>query len=168
MLIDQCDGAVRIPNGVLIHPTLTQDELRASSEFAASQSLDYGTLPWSHFRLNSGEIDGKDIFVSLCFYDQVLVHVSVSVNHYPPGEWDWSQYSLEVESETKRFHDYLLEQELGPPSNVTTLPRHELSDKIATLAQRRDWKFPWGVVSSGHDFKGGGTEIVIRYRDRQK
>ena len=166
--IDQYDGAIRLPNGAAILSALTQEELRVNPAFASARSQDYGTLPWIHYRFLGGQVDGKDLHVGICFYDQLLVNVTLSANLYPPGKWDWSHYSLDVEAETKRFHDRWLEKQFDPPSKSSKLPKGSLSEGQATLEQPIYWKFPWGIVSSGHDFKGGGTNILVSYGDRQE
>src|SRR5262245_52106761 len=105
MHIDQQSGTITLPNGASISSALTQNEFRTTPEFAHAQSHDCGTLPWIHYQFGGGQIAGKDLLARVCFYDQLLVDVTLAVDHYPPGPRDWSHYSLEIESETKHFHD---------------------------------------------------------------
>jgi hypothetical protein len=166
MQIDRENGTVRLPNGLEIGPALTQDAFRALPDSQHARSQEYGTLPWIHYHLPGGHIDGKEILVSLCFYDQLLVSVSLSADLYPPGPKDRSRYSLEVEAATKQFHDCLLEQMLGKPSKAARFPFGRLPDVKETLERRLRWDFPWGSVFSSHDSKGGGTDITVRYGNR--
>jgi hypothetical protein len=164
MQIDRENGTLRFPDGVEIDPALTQDALRALPTGTNAQSWDCGTLPWIHYDLSGGQVDGKELLVSLCFYDQVLVRVSITTDLYPPGPKDWSNYSLDVQAATKRFHDLLLEKVLGPPSDGGSC--HPLPTDQAILERPLGWRFPWGRVFSYHDSRGGGTRIDISYGDR--
>jgi hypothetical protein len=166
MQIDRDNGTVRFPNGLEISPALTQDVFRALPTGSKARSQDYGTLPWIHYHLSGGQIDGKELFVSLCFYDQLLVFVSISADLYPPGPKDWSNYSLEVEAATKQFHDRLLEQLLGNPSKGASFLLGRLPAVKETLERTLRWDFAWGSVFSSHDSKGGGTDITVRYGNR--
>lgn len=166
MQIDRENGVVVLPNGVTISPTLTQDAFCALPAGRESQSQDYGTLPWIHYRLSGGDIDDKEILVSLCFYDQMLVRASLTANHYPPGPRNWSSYSLEVEAAIKHFHDRLLEKLLGRPSKGPSFLLHRLPEGEGTLSRPLEWRFPWGKLCSTHDSKGGGTFIRVSYGNR--
>src|SRR5437588_616520 len=167
MHIDQLDGTVSLPNGFSISPGLSQDAFRAGPAFTNARSRDYGTLPWIHYHFFDGQVDGKDLLASLCFYDQLLVWVSLSADLYPPGPKAWLTYSLEVEAATKQFHDRLLERMFGKPSERgrVFLPRAPEDDRA--LQQWLCWRFPWGRVWSSHDFKGGGTDITVTYGNRR-
>jgi len=165
-LIDPTDGALALPNGNTISPTLTQTEFREGPVFQAASPHDYGTHPWIHFNFKGGLVEGKPLLVSLCYYDQLLVMVSLTVNLYPPGPADWSNYSLEVEAATKTFHDQLLVGQFGKPTHTVDMSPGHLKAAQATLARSNEWRFNWGSVFSGHDSKGGGTSIVVRYGDR--
>lgn len=166
MQIDRENGTVRLPSGLEIGPALTQDAFCALPGSGSARKHDHGKLPWIHYRLSGGEVDGKELLASLCFYDQLLVYVSISANLYPPGPNDWSDYSLDVESETKRFHDRLLEEILGSPSDGGSWSR--LPGGQGTLERPLGWRFPWGRVSSSHDSRGGGTYITISYGNRHE
>jgi hypothetical protein len=165
--IDRENGAVNLPNGLEIGPALTQDEFRALPYSHHARSQDHGTLPWIHYQLSGGHIDGKELLASLCFYDQLLVELSVTADLYPPGPKDCSRYSLEVEAATKQFHDSLLDQLLGRPSKGAGVLVYCLPEEQKTLEQPLRWDFPWGSVYSYHDPKGGATYITVGYRNRK-
>ncbi len=166
--IDKQNGQVHLPDGSSIGPDLTQGKFKASPTFGQATSRDYGTLPFIHYQFNGGQIDGKILQVSLCFYAEVLLDVSLTANFYPPEAKDWSHYSLEVEAKTKQFHDQLLEAMLGRPSRGGSVVRHRLPKIEKTLDRPLAWKYEWGNVTSSHDNKGGGTYIVVNYGDRKR
>jgi hypothetical protein len=168
MQIDREDGTVRLPNGLEVGPALTQAAFRALPASQNARSEDYGTLPWIHYHLSGGQIDGKDLLVSLCFYDQMLVNVSVTADLYPPGPKDWSKYSLEVEAATKQFHDGLLKRIFGNPSKGGSFLFRRLPERKETLEWPLRWDFSWGSVFSYHDSKGGGTYITVGYGNRKE
>ena len=168
MKIDSQTGAIELPNGLSIDAALTQDEFRGLPVFALSQAHDYGTAPWIHYSFSGGFLEGNEVLASLCFFDQMLVHTSLTVDLYPPGPKDWSRYSLDVEAQTKDFHDRLLKQMFGKPTRITSLKFRRLPPGQQTLDQPRSWNFSWGGVSSCHDSKGGGTSVIVRYGDRQE
>jgi hypothetical protein len=166
MLINPHDGAIKLPNSISIHSELTQDAMLADPLLADAKRKDYGALPWIHHHFCGGEIEGKPLRASVCFYDQLLVFVTLAADLYPPDPKDWSSYSLEVEAQTKRFHDALLTGELGPPTHIEHFLSHDPSGPADTLNRPHRWDYAWGRVWSSHDFKGGGTSIVVRYGNR--
>jgi hypothetical protein len=168
MLFNRENGTVRFPNGLTIGSALTQEAFLASPASRNARSQDYGTLPWIHYHLSGGQLEGRELLVSLCFFDQILVHLSVTANFYPSGLKDWSNYSLDVEATTKQFHDRLLEQMLSKPSKGGTFIFRRLPDRQHTLERPLCWRLPWGTVSSFHDPKGGGTYIGVSYGNRRK
>lgn len=168
MHIDPQSGTVTIPNGGSVDPSLSQDEFRAASLYAVIREQHGGRLCWNEYRFSGGRIDGKEVLVSLYYQDQTLASVDLTVDLYPPGPKDWSNYSLNVEAATKDFHDRLLNEMLGPPSKSDHLSFIDLPPSQNTLRCPNAWAFPWGTVHSAHDFKGGGTYIFVRYANRQE
>jgi hypothetical protein len=168
MYIDKQNGTVNLPNGVSIASDLSQDAFRATPAFTAARSEDCGTLPWIYYHLPGGEIDGKPLLVSLCFYDQMLVDVSLTADLYPPGPKDWSSYSLEMEAATKQFHDRLLETMFGTPMSGGSVVLDRVPEGKAALDRPLCWTFPWGQVCSYHDPRSGGTSITISYGNRME
>jgi len=147
MQIDLQNGTVTLPNGVAIEPGLTQDDFRASAMFAQVRNQRAGAGHWMNHDFPGGQLDGKELLVSLCFYDQILVSVDVTADLYPPGPRDWSNYSLDVEAATKEFHDRLLEQMLGKPTRSDRFSSVDLSSRQATLAQPKTWELTWARCS---------------------
>ncbi|MBN1254606.1 MAG: hypothetical protein JXA50_04970 [Deltaproteobacteria bacterium] len=90
------------------------------------------------------------------------------MDFYPPGPKDWSNYSLDVETATKQYHDALLEGILGKPTESDRLAGVNLDAAHESLAKPLKWDFTWGVVRSSYDFKGGGTYIIVSYGNRQE
>lgn len=168
MKIDPQTGMIRLPSGFDVSVDLTQDAFRALPVFGQSETHSHGTPPWIHYTLSGGQLDSYDVLVSLCFYDQMLVDASMTVDLYPPGPKDWSRYSLDVEADMKNYHDDLLTRMFGKPSHVYDLPNNGLPPRQQTLARTLHWNFPWGCAFSCHDFRGGGTFIFVRYGDRKE
>ena len=106
--------------------------------------------------------------MSLSFYDQMLVSTHMTVDFYPPGPKDWSNYSLDVETATKQRHDAVLEEILGKPTESDRLAGVNLDAAHEPLARPLMWDFPWGTVRSSYDFKGGGTYIIVSYGNRHE
>lgn len=163
--INDADGAVKLPNGVCITEALAKDVLLADPNAANVRTDDYGTLPWMHYHFRGGEVEGKPLLVSLCFYDQLLVYVSITADLYPPGPKDWSNYSLDVEVATKRFHEQLLTKMFTNQPESADFSRTSEPSGRDLLHRPLSWRFPWGVVGSFHDSKGGGTYIHVSYGD---
>jgi hypothetical protein len=168
MSIDRNDGTVGLPSGHSISPSLSQQAFRQTALFQEARSQDYGTLPWIHYHFSGGVIEGRKLLASLCFYDQILIYVSLIANLYAEDVHDWSSYSLDVEAATKDFHDRILEQILGAPTARRRVSVGQMSPEHLTLACPVTWQFSWGLVGSGHDFKGGITSICVRYGNRHE
>lgn len=158
MNIDKHTGAITLPNGLTIEPRISLDELRERG-----QQLTPPAHPASGQTFRAGEVDGKPLLVQLVLHKGELDHISMSVDLYPPGPRDWSQWSLEMESQIKLFHDALLRRLLGEPTRITPLPGYKLHDPPRTIDMPEAWDFPWGTITSAHDFKGSGTYIIVRY-----
>ncbi len=165
--IDPNDGTIHLPSGESLDSDLTQDAFRAASALAGANDRNYGTLPWIHYEFSGGQVDGHNLFVSICFYDQLLVYVSITVDLYPHGCTDWSSYSLDTETEIKILHDGLLKKMFD--SKPKKLPAVKMQDKKhAPLGRAIFWNLKWGSAGSYHDSKGGGTYIVIEYDNRKE
>jgi len=168
MRIDPTNGTVILPNGFSISPDCTQDAFRATAIGADARSPHGGPSLWSHYRFSGGDIDGNDLIVGLCYYDQMLVYVDLAVSLYAADRRDWSHYSLNVEAQTKELHERILEEQFGKPSIGASLLSNRFPAKQDALNQRVDWHFEWGEVSSCHDSKGGGTFVRVSYGDRSE
>lgn len=165
--IDKHSGSISFPIGVVIAPDLTQDAFRAMLPLPDARSWDCGTLPYIHYSFSGGDVDGKELLVILCYFDQSLLYVSLTANFYQPGEREWKDYSLEIEASTKQFHDQLLARLLGKPSKGGSFFFKHLPEGMATLDRPLSWRYPWGCINSGHDQKGGGTYITVAYGNRR-
>jgi len=164
--INRDNGAILLPNQYSLSPSLTRESFQNSEMFSHAQSRNPGTISWMHYSFSGGKVSGRDLLVRLCFYDQILVSADMTVDMYPPGPKDWSDYSLDVEAETKKFHDNLLEKILGRPAASDFLPNINLAAGQECLCRPLKWIFPWGIVRSSHDFKGGGTYMMVSYGNR--
>src|SRR5580698_2313274 len=114
--ISRQDGTIHLPNGFMIDAGLTKDAFRASPIFDALKRQDGGAPGWIQYHIFGGAIDGRDCTVSLSFYNQMLISVSLMADLYPPGPKSWDTYSLETEAATKDFHDRLLEYLFAGPA----------------------------------------------------
>jgi hypothetical protein len=166
--INADNGTIILPNEYLVSPSLTQEAFRNGEMFSHAQSRTAGTPPWIHYSFSGGSVTKRNLLVSLCFYEQMIVSMNMTVDFYPPGPKDWSDYSLDVETATKQFHDALLEEILGKPTESDRLAGIDLDLAHETLAKPLKWDFPWGIVRSSYDFKGGGTFIIVSYGNRQE
>ncbi len=86
--IDRDDGTIGLPNGHTIPPSLSQDAFRQTAMFQEARVQDYGTLPWIHYHFTGGTLEGRELLTRVCFYDQILVFVTLAVDLYGPGERD--------------------------------------------------------------------------------
>jgi hypothetical protein len=166
--INTDNGTIILPNEYTVSPSLTQEAFRNGEMFGNAQSRTAGTFPWIHYSFSGGSVSDRNLIVSLTFYDQMLVSTRMTVDFYPPGSGDWSNYSLDVEKATKQCHDALLEEILGKPTEADRLAGVNLDAAHEPLARPLKWDFPWGTVRSSYDFKGGGTYIIVSYGNRQE
>jgi hypothetical protein len=134
--------------------------------FGEVKSEDHGTPPWIHYRFPGGALEGKNVSVSLCFHDQMLVSVDLAADLYPPGPRSWSAYSLQTEAATKDFHDRLLEYLFAGSTRERRFDVTRLSEDEAILKRPVNWPFPWGKVCSSHDPRGDSTSITVSYGNR--
>lgn len=162
------DGAVAFPDGTAVRAETTRARFLATAAGRAAREYDRGTRPWMHHAFAAGEVEGKPLLVNACFYDELLVNLTMTADLEPGKAKDWSNYSLDAEAATKRFHDAILEAMLGPATTRTRLGIDRFTVAQATLAEPAKWVYPWGKVVSGHDLKGGGTSIVVDYGDRNE
>lgn len=168
MLIDKKNGDVLLSNGFKIHADLTQSSFKNTPYFEKATAEDHGTLPFIHYHMNGASLEHKPIHVSLCFYGEILLEVSISASLYPPDSKSWKDYSLDIEAQIKDFHDEQLKEILGKPHKKYGLrgkkwPRHQKSLKYSY-----EYTYHWGRVFSCHDERGGGTYIFVSYGNRKQ
>ncbi|MEM7455299.1 MAG: hypothetical protein AAF456_13190 [Planctomycetota bacterium] len=165
MKIDPSSGAIRLPAGFEIDAELTRDTFLATEEGKAATSPAGGNAPWMNYQVSGGSIDGNDLIVGLCFFEELIVSVDLTVSLYPADKRGWEHYSSDVEADCKRLHEQLLALQLGAPANAID---NESMSQREFLTTRVDWDFDWGQASSFHDSNGGGTFIRICYGDRRE
>lgn len=162
--IDAQFGVVTVPRGLTIGPNLAQSTVRSAPAFAEARAGAYGAPPWIHYHLPGGQQEEREVSVRLCFHGETLVSVEIGV--CPSGRAGWSDWSTAREADTKRYHDDLLVEMLGRPTERTAPTAHPFPMEDAVLAERLLWRLPWGAVSSAHDLRAGSTAIWIGYGDR--
>ena len=165
--ISKRDGMVELPNGELIRSDLSHDEFRTSSIYLNCRTLhaDEGV---TEYQFGAGEVHEKRWRARLCFFNQLLLHLDLRANLYP-ADWNLRERDLDVEVETKAFHEHILNQMLGAPLITDDLEKfraYELSGHFLGLAQQATWRFPWGIVTSKHSFSEGSTSMRITYATR--
>ncbi len=168
MLIDKINGDVLLTSGFKIHANLTQSSFKNTQYFEKSTAKDYGTLPFIHYNLHGETLENKPIFVSLCFYGELLLYVQISVDLYPPDSKGWENYSLDYEAQIKHFHDEILKKLLGKPHKKYSSRWEKWPKKQKSLKYSYEYKYTWGKVFSYHDARGGGTYISVSYGNRKQ
>ena len=168
--IGKQDGFVELPIGEVMRADLTHNEFRTSAIYlnARTTHTSDGT---ADYQFSAGDFQGKRWRARLSFFNQLLVHLDLVANLYPKGQWSQTHFDLNVESATKRFHDELLLKMLGAPEledNLEVIRAYELGNDHINLANRAIWRFPWGSISSFHDFSGRKTEIRVVYATRHQ
>jgi hypothetical protein len=165
MFINKKSGTIELPNGLVITSQLDKPGFEDSVYFRQATPYDHGTLPFQWFRLEGGQLDGHILRVNICFYSDVLVDFHLSANLYPLDETKWEGPTLEVERQTKMFHDHILLQCLGKPHRRISLPSG-LGDPV--LDTHVEYKYRWGIVWSGYDARSGSASVGLSYGSRLK
>jgi len=164
--IDRHDGAIRLPNGFVVNANLTRDAFEASAVYDAARRLDSGGMPWTQYRFPGGEIDGKDVSVTLAFSGQTLIFVNLTADLYPPGPKSWDTYSDQTEAATKDFHDRLLAYLFADPPTAGPFHPDPLSEDTSVFNRPVKFQLPWGSAESTHDPRGDETYITVSYGNR--
>ncbi len=162
------DGMVELPNGEIIRADLSHDEFRISELFENSR-ITHADEGVADYQFGAGEFKGKRWRACLSFFNQLLLHLDLWANLYPPDEWNLVNKDFHTEVETKQFHERVLAEILGPPEmsdNIEQFRAYELSGQHLALAQQATWRFPWGVVTSTHSFSEGTTNVRVTYATR--
>lgn len=165
MFIDKNSGAIELPNGLVITAELTKARFENSAYFSQVTPHDYGTLPFQWYRFDGGQVDGHTLHVDLCFYSDVLIDFQVTTNFYGANQRKWEDFSLEIEAQSKTFHDELLQKILGKPHKKFLLP---LENGESVLDYRMEYSYAWGIVWSVYDSKGGFAYIGVKYGSRHE
>ncbi len=162
------DGTITLPNGSSIHDDITLDYFKSAIEFAGAKKQALGTPPWVHLRFLPGYVDDHELIASICFYDQLLVSVSLTINLYKTGKSDGAAVSADTELETKSLHERLLRKLLGSPTRHGGTNAAAPTDESERLNCPFYWEYHWGEIASYHDAESGGTFIKIEYGNRRK
>jgi hypothetical protein len=157
--IDASNGSVDLPNGYRVFPNLTEQAFRASAIGQAARIREPGSRGWRWYHFSGGQIDRKNLSTSLSFHDERLDRIELTVDFSPPGPRNWSNYSHDIERQTKGFHDRILDQLLGRP---------RLRERLLACFRPRalEWVYQWGRVGSFLGDRGGSAFISIRYSER--
>lgn len=162
MFIDKDTGKIELPNGLAITTELTKSEFEGSSYFGQATPYDGGTLPFQWYRLEGGQSEGHILYVNLCFYSEDLVSFHASANFHPTDPSKWEDFSFEIQSQTKLFHDKLLHEILGRPHKKLSRPGENHQGLIYVI----EYSYEWGKVWSGYDGKSESSSIRILYGSR--
>lgn len=133
-MIDQRTGSIELLGGEVKPFLKLSNFLETELGRRAKKGLEHGE--WLNYDARIGD-SLNAVFV---FKDGALVEARLSKRS--PEESSWATWSEAEESRRKAAHDDLLKQELGNPP----------------------YRFLWGVVESVLDQKGGGSQIIVRYR----
>ncbi|EMI43999.1 hypothetical protein [Rhodopirellula sp. SWK7] len=170
MRIDPNCGTIYFPSNLVVSSDLTLDGFRQLPCFEGSR-ISRGAGDFVHHQVAAGSFHDVPWNASLCFYGQVLLSVTVAANLYPQDKSDWSNYSLDIEADTKRLHDNVMSDLLGIPKvhDRSELVRiHKMPAYQRVLTQSLCWTFDQFGVSSDHDFRDGSTSVLLRYGDRHE
>ena len=165
MFINKNTGTIELPNGLVVTTELDKAGFENSVHFSQATLYDCGTLPFQWFRLDGGQLDGHSLNVNMCFYSEELVSFSLSANFYPTNPARWKNFSFELESQTKAFHDQLLRNQLGKPHRRISRP---VDQNQPVLDYCVEYRYKWGTVWSGYDAREGSSSIIVGYGSRLK
>ncbi len=155
---------VELPNGELMRSDLSHDEFRVSAIFLNSRTL-HADQGITDYQFNAGKFEGKNWRARLSFFNQLLMHLDLRANLYP-RKWNREEKSLDIEVETKAFHEQVLIEMLGPPEYTDDLEKfraYELTGRFLSLARQAAWQFPWGTVTSRHSFSEAMASLRVTY-----
>ncbi len=165
MFIDKNTGTIEFPNGLAITTELDKAGFENSAYFGRATPYDHGTLPFQWYSLDGGQVDGRILGVRICFYSNLLVSVEANASFYQPSQEKWENFSFEIESQAKAFHDELLRNQLGKPHKRISRP---VGQNQPVLDYCIEYRYKWGTVWSGYDERGGSSSIIIGYGSRLK
>jgi hypothetical protein len=162
-LIDPASGFIHLPAGGVVSPDLTLKAFEENTSWANNETITSG-VPWWSYLFPGGRVDGKNLLVSVHFYDQLLLSVDLTVSHY---DQDQKDLSVKIEADTKNFHDRLLERIFGPPSDITFLPTSS-PNNYPLLGRSLAWAFRWGTVSSLFVSQSCCSLMMVSYGKRRE
>ena len=139
MIINKTTGAIYLPESILITAEMTRLDFEASS-LGKNSKLFVKNDPWNSFHLPKIVLADKRLNVIVFFEWNRLTRVDIAFN-LDLNVTTWADWSYENEMANKKYHDALLEENLGQPPYV----------------------FSWGKVISVYDERSEGSEIIITY-----
>jgi hypothetical protein len=160
MRVDARTGEVALPNGFSFSANLTQSQFEAVKLHDPAQVYHHHT-PWMYFPFIAGQLEGKPLKVSPCFYREVLTHMEFQVMLHPERASSWDDFSYMVEEQMQTIHARLLQQWFGPPHQKV---RDGMVDEaFPALADSLIYTFRWGSVWCGFDQRSSSAAAGVRY-----
>lgn len=160
MVVDAKTGTITLTSGFLLSPSTTRTNFEAARLHDPARVSNPGT-PWFYFPFQDGNVDGKYLGVTPCFYKSALVSVNFGVHHYPESATSWENFSLETEEQAQRSHAEMLEMWFGPPH--TCSPSGFQDAKFPLLHRTLGYSFVWGHAWSGFDQRAHFVSAGLRY-----
>ena len=139
MIINKTTGAIYLPESILITAEMTRLDFETSS-LGKNSKLFVKNDPWNSFHLPKIILADKRLNVIVFFEWNRLTRVNIAFN-LDLNATTWADWSYENEMANKKYHDALLEENLGQPPYV----------------------FSWGKVASVYDERSEGSKIIITH-----
>ena len=139
--IELATGTITTDAGERIRPDLRRNAFEASG-LADGATVLTRNDPWMSWSV-ARSIGGRPFRLGLYFHRERLEMVVMAIDEPAFGS-SWADWSLASEMARKAAHEEWLAK-IDP-----------------SLGEGRE--FPWGVLESTYDEKGGGSQIVLRYR----
>ena len=140
--MDLATGAIFTDAGERIHALLRRTDFERS-DLGRGAAVLTRNEPWLSYLIDRA-IGGRPFKVALYFEAEHLDMVLLAIDE-PQFGTSWAEWSLESEMARKAAHEAWLAETVAPG-----------------LGEGR--KFNWGLLQSSYDVKGGGSEIVVRYK----
>ena len=167
-LINPRDGSVLLPSQITLSARLMHQEFKAWEIYDFVRALP-GEKGFRRYQFLAGSMHEKPWQAIISFFNELLVNVQLGANLYARDQWEKAGHDLDIEAETKRFHEKILVANLGAPE-VSRVPRShhnkDLADHQIRLAVPATWKYTWGSVVSSYDFNAKSTTMRITYTNR--
>jgi len=140
MTIDEPTGRITLPEmGAVISPTLTRTEFLQTPAFSGA-SISVRHEPWCSYDVSGIPQADTELYLVFRFHGERLDTLDLS-HSAPRFGTSWADWSEERELARKAFHEQWL----------------------ARVLRVRPGRYPWGMISSCYDPKGGCSAILIRY-----
>ncbi len=139
--IELATGTITTDAGERIRPDLRRNAFEASS-LAEGATVVTSNEPWMSWSIGRS-LGGRPFRLGLYFHGERLEMVVMAIDEHAFGT-SWEDWSLANEMARKAAHEEWLAA-IDP-----------------SLGHGREAR--WGVLDSTYDAKGGGSQIVLRYR----